>query len=271
MHALSPKTITELEQVVTAARETLREAGFNHALLAPDTPFGKVATPHGFDGKNVMPYVDLTNLKPQSTAADIEALCEKARDEGCATVCVNPVRVALAKKCLRGSGVKVICVVGFPLGASLPQAVAAETKYAVEAGAAEVDMVISTAHVIEGDYPHVIDQVAAVVKAADGVPVKAILETCKLTDEQVAIAALLAGIGGAHFVKTSTGFALDKLASEPHTGATPRRVAIMRLAVGDNLGVKASGGVKTLADAIAVLEAGANRIGASGLNTPQAY
>lgn len=183
---------------------------------------------------------------------------------GAAAVCVNACRVALAALCLKGCGVKPICVVGFPLGSDTPDITAFQTARAIKDGAEEIDMVMNVGALKEGDYKRVYSQINEVVAAAQNVPVKVILEVCKLTDVEVAAASLIAAEAGAAFVKTSTGFSLDKLADQPHTGATVARVRLMRLTVGDEVGVKASGGIKTPADARTLLENGANRLGASG-------
>ncbi|MBI1363515.1 MAG: deoxyribose-phosphate aldolase [Proteobacteria bacterium] len=258
------------DKLILKCRAELAAVLGNRAPLAADAPFGTNALPKGFSG-NLLAYLDLTNLKPQATKADITALCAKAKADGVAAVCVNPMWVSLAAELLAGTAVKPICVVGFPLGATLPEAVAAETEAALKHGALEVDMVLPVGLVKEGRFTEALTYIQAVVKAADGVPVKVILEACKLTDEEVVFGCLLSQIAGAAFVKTSTGFSMDKLDGQPHTGATVERITLMRRTVGDTLGVKASGGIKTADDAKALLAAGADRLGASGLNTSGAY
>jgi len=261
--------------LILAARQKLRailpQNISGHALLADSAPFGTLAVPETFDGTNFADFLDLTNLKPQATSADIVALCDKAKDMGAKTVCVNASRVGLAAELLAGTSTGAICVVGFPLGSTLPEAIAAETKLAVAEGAVEVDMVINTGLLLDGEYGAVYQQVKTVVDAAGDVPVKVILETCKLSDEEVVLASLISACAGAAFVKTSTGFSTDKRDDQPHTGATVGRIRLMRLSVGDGLGVKASGGIKTAADATALLQNGADRLGASGLNTGDSY
>ena len=262
----SQSELDAMRALVTRCRaELLPHFSNSPAVMQPTAPFGTVAAPADYDGTNAAHFLDLTNLKPQSTGDDIAALCKKAIELGCPTVCINPTMLAVAQSNLSRSAVKAICVVGFPLGCSTAAAIAAETRLAVQAGAAEVDMVLSPGMMKAKLYNMAYEQITTVVAAAGKVPVKVILETCKLTDEEVVKASLIAAAAGAAFVKTSTGFSMDKLDDQPHTGATPQRVALMRLAVGDAVGVKASGGIKTAADADAVLKAGANRLGASGL------
>lgn len=264
-------TQTEMDTLIARCRAELRELFGNRPELAADAPLGTIAPPADFTGENILSYLDLTNLKPQTTAEDIAALCKKAAAEGVATVCVNPMWVGYAASLLGGTSVKPICVVGFPLGATLPEAVAAETAAALRHGAQEIDMVIPVGLLKSGDFTVVHAYIAGVVKAADGVPVKVILESCKLTDEEVVFGCLLSQLAGADFVKTSTGFSMDKRDADGHTGATVHHITLMRRTVGDGMGVKASGGIKTPADAAALLRAGANRLGASGLNTGGGY
>jgi len=199
--------------------------------------------------------IDHTLLKATATRDELLALCDEARRFGFATVCVNPSRVAFCAARLAGSGVGVCTVVGFPLGATTSAAKAAEAAEAVQNGATEVDMVLAIAQLQEGDFAYVRDDIRAVVKACGSVPVKVILETGYLSREQKVVACLLAVEAGAAFVKTSTGFGQG--------GATANDIALMRAVVGDACQVKASGGVRTAADADAMVAAGANRIGAS--------
>jgi deoxyribose-phosphate aldolase len=202
-------------------------------------------------------FVDHTLLKAEASEADITRLCEEAAQYGFASVCVNPSWVKTSACVLRGSGVPVCTVVGFPLGATLPDVKAYETRRAIFDGAREIDMVINIGALKSGDDCAVEYDVRAVVEAAHeyGVLVKTIIETALLTDEEKVRACLAAKRAGADFVKTSTGFA--------KSGATVADVALMRRAVGPDLGVKAAGGVKGISDARAMLEAGATRIGAS--------
>ncbi len=200
-------------------------------------------------------YIDHTLLKPDASEEAVLKLCAEAREFGFASVCVNGSFTELVARELKGSGVKTCVVVGFPLGAGTSAAKAFETADAVSRGAEEVDMVISVGRLRSGETAAVREDIRAVVKAAEGALVKVILETCLLTDEQKELACRLAEEAGAHFVKTSTGFSTG--------GATVEDVALMRRVVGDRLGVKASGGIRTREDAERMIAAGASRIGAS--------
>ncbi|MGF1483924.1 MAG: deoxyribose-phosphate aldolase, partial [Opitutales bacterium] len=201
-------------------------------------------------------YIDHTILKPEATAAQVEVLCAEAREHGFAAVCVNPSRVALAAKVLAGSVVQVCTVAGFPLGATLPEAKATETQAAISAGATEVDMVLNVGVLKDGDHARVQADVAAVVEAAKGgASVKVILENCLLSPEAITQACLLCKEAGADYVKTSTGFG--------SSGAKVEDVKRMRAAVGLELGVKAAGGIRDTDTALAMIDAGATRIGAS--------
>jgi deoxyribose-phosphate aldolase len=202
-------------------------------------------------------FVDHTLLKPEASEADIRKLCEEAAQYGFASVCVNPSWVRAASCHLRGTGVPVCTVVGFPLGATLPDVKAYEARRAILDGAREVDMVINLGALKSGDDCAVEFDIRAVVEASHeyGVLVKVIIEAALLTDEEKVRACLAAMRAGADFVKTSTGFAKG--------GATVSDVALMRQTVGAGMGVKAAGGVKGISDARAMLEAGATRIGAS--------
>jgi len=201
-------------------------------------------------------YIDHTILKPEAPADAVKTLCAEAREYGFASVCVNPSYTALVHQELTGSGVLTCCVVGFPLGASTPAAKAFETANAVENGAEEVDMVINVGAVKSGDWALVERDIAAVVTAAHPkAAVKVILETCLLTDEEKVRACEISKAVGADFVKTSTGFSTG--------GATAADIALMRKTVGPDVGVKASGGVRSYEDAMTMIQAGASRIGAS--------
>ena len=204
---------------------------------------------------NLASYIDHTLLKADATEAQITRLCEEAREHRFASVCVNPRWVALCAQLLAGSGVRVCTVIGFPLGASSSAIKAAETRQAVADGADELDMVISVGDLKAGNYEFVRTDIRGLVKAAEGRTVKVIIEACLLTDEEKSLACKLAMAAGADFVKTSTGFSTG--------GATVADVKLMRAAVGPNFGVKAAGGIRTRQDALAMIEAGANRIGAS--------
>lgn len=200
--------------------------------------------------------IDHTLLKAIGTADQVRELCAEARKFGFASVCVNPVWVPLCAKELSGSGVMVCTVIGFPLGANQSEIKAAEARLAVAQGAHEVDMVINIGAAKAGDWKAVEEDIGAVVAAAAGkAAVKVIIETCYLSDAEKAKACEAALRAGAQFVKTSTGFGTG--------GATPEDVRLMKKAVGGKLQVKASGGVRTYHDAILMLDAGADRIGAS--------
>jgi deoxyribose-phosphate aldolase len=204
---------------------------------------------------DIAPYIDHTLLKADATGEEVIKLCEEARKHGFATVCVNAVNVGTAARALQGSSVLPIAVVGFPLGASIPTAKAFETREAVRCGAKEIDMVINIGALKAKDYALVAADISAVVSAARPWPVKVILETSQLSNDEKIIACALSKAGGAAFVKTSTGFGGG--------GATAEDVALMRRVVGDDMGVKASGGVRSTEDAMKMIAAGANRIGAS--------
>lgn len=205
--------------------------------------------------RKVAAAIEHTLLKADATPRDIVALCEEAAANAFAGVCVMPVYVGLAKERLAADPVKVVTVIGFPLGAHSTAVKAYEAGEAVAAGADELDMVLQVGALKAGEYELVRRDVAAVVAAAGGRPVKVILETALLTDEEVETACRLAEEAGAHFVKTSTGFGPQ--------GATAHHVTLMRQTVGDRLGVKASGGIRTAEAALAMLEAGADRLGTS--------
>ena len=207
------------------------------------------------DKKTIAAMIDHTLLKPEATPAQIEKLCAEAAEYHFASVCVNPVYIPLAACLLKGTGVKVCCVVGFPLGAIAPEQKAAEAASCAAMGAEELDMVIHVGAAKAGDWALVQRDIEGVVKAAAGHTVKVIIETCLLTDEEKVKACEAAKAAGAHFVKTSTGFSTG--------GATTHDIALMRKTVGPEMGVKASGGIRDYETAMEMIEAGANRIGAS--------
>ena len=207
------------------------------------------------DKKTIAAMIDHTLLKPEATPAQIEKLCAEAAEYHFASVCVNPVYIPLSARLLKGTGVKVCCVVGFPLGAIAPEQKAAEAASCAAMGAEELDMVIHVGAAKAGDWALVQRDIEGVVKAAAGHTVKVIIETCLLTDEEKVKACEAAKAAGAHFVKTSTGFSTG--------GATTHDIALMRKTVGPEMGVKASGGIRDYETAMAMIEAGANRIGAS--------
>lgn len=201
-------------------------------------------------------YIDHTLLKPAATRADIAKLCAEAKEYRFASVCVNSAHIAEVAAALAGTDVAPCCVVGFPLGAMETEAKAFEAARAAALGAKEIDMVMDIGAAKEGDFARVEADIAAVVSAIQGrAKLKVILECCLLTDEEKTAACLAAKRAGADFVKTSTGFSTG--------GATEHDVALMRAAVGDDMGVKASGGIRTREDALRMIKAGASRIGAS--------
>ena len=206
-------------------------------------------------GAELAGYIDHTLLKPEATPADITQLCQEARDHGFKTVCVNSAYVAQAKTELTASAVLVCSVVGFPLGAMASSAKAAEVRCAIADGADEIDMVVSVGQVKAGNWDLVGRDIGAVFSACGDKPLKVIFETCLLnTDEKLALCRICNDLGVA-FVKTSTGFG--------GAGASLDDVKLMRKAVGEGVGVKASGGVRDRDTALAMVEAGATRLGTS--------
>ncbi|QRN86232.1 deoxyribose-phosphate aldolase [Clostridia bacterium] len=201
-------------------------------------------------------YFDHTALKPQTTEAQIRELCAQALEYNFISVCINPCHIPLAKDILAGSDTAVCTVIGFPLGSMSTKAKVFEAKDAVTMGAEEVDMVINVSYALDGKWDKLKQEILEVKKACgQKITLKVILETCLLTDEQIIKACQMSMQAGADFVKTSTGFS--------SAGATTHHVKLMRDTVGPNLGVKASGGIRTLGDTLAMIEAGATRIGAS--------
>lgn len=201
-------------------------------------------------------YIDHTLLKPEATEEEIRLLCEEAAEYDFMSVCVQPYWVRKAEAFLTGSDVKVCTVIGFPLGANTEEVKTFEAKQSVQNGADEVDMVINIGAMKDGDHTTVQAEIAAIAEAVKGEALlKVIIETSLLTDEEKEQACLLAKAAGADFVKTSTGFSTG--------GATLADVALMRRTVGTDMGVKASGGVRSYEDALAFIEAGATRLGSS--------
>lgn len=202
--------------------------------------------------------IDHTLLKPEADPSQVEKLCSEAKEYHFAAVCVNATNVALCAELLKGTDVKVCSVVGFPLGATLPVVKAFETEQAISAGAQEIDMVLNIGALKAGNDKLVLEDIKAVVTAAHkhSKIVKVIFETCLLNEEEKVKACNLSKEAGADFVKTSTGFNTS--------GATLEDVALMRKTVGEKIGVKAAGGVRTRDDVLAMVEAGATRIGTSG-------
>ncbi|MCR4437737.1 MAG: deoxyribose-phosphate aldolase [bacterium] len=199
--------------------------------------------------------IDHTLLKPDASRQQIVRLCEEAVQYGFASICVNPCWAKLCAAAVRGSGVLVCSVVGFPLGANLMRVKAIEAARAVQDGADEIDMVMNIGMLKSGEHRYVEEDIRGVVRAAAPAHVKVIIEACLLTDAEKIHACLLAQRAGAHFVKTSTGFSTG--------GATAADVALMRRVVGTSMGVKAAGGIRDFEAAQAMVAAGADRIGAS--------
>ena len=200
-------------------------------------------------------YIDHTILKPETTQEQVEKILSEAKEYDFASVCVNPTWVSLAAESLKDSDVKVCTVIGFPLGANTSAVKAFETKDAIANGADEIDMVINVGALKAGNDALVLDDIKAVVDASGDKLVKVIIEACLLTDDEKVRACQLSKEAGADYVKTSTGFSTG--------GAKVADVALMRKTVGPDMGVKASGGARSYEDAIAFIEAGASRIGAS--------
>ncbi len=268
-----------VDRISEAVRERLIQQGV--PSLAPSRPDGKPAggqgnwqhlihqgadrissvgekpfQPHELSGnEGLAQKIDHTLLKPDATKEEIKRICEEARQYHFATVCVNSVYIALVAELLKGSRTKPIAVVGFPLGAAATATKAFEAREAVRVGAQEIDMVLNIGALKGQDYALVLEDIRQVVEASKPHGVKVILECSSLTDEEKVIACALSKAAGAAFVKTSTGFAAG--------GATAEDIALMRRIVGPEMGVKASGGIRTYEDATKMIAAGASRVGAS--------
>ena len=210
----------------------------------------------GYTPADMAKYIDHTYLKPEASVNEIRKICDEAKKYHCASVCVNPSYIQYVAQQLEGSGVTPCCVIAFPFGTSTPEAKAFEASDAASKGAREIDMVINVGAIKSGDWLLVKRDIEGVVNAVKGrAKVKVIIEACLLTDEEKVKACTVAKLAGAAFVKTSTGYSTG--------GATVEDVRLMRETVGSEMGVKASGGVRTYDDAIAMLKAGANRLGCS--------
>ncbi len=210
----------------------------------------------GYTPADMAKYIDHTYLKPEASVNEIRKICDEAKKYHCASVCVNPSYIQYVAQQLEGSGVTPCCVIAFPFGTSTPEAKAFEASDAASKGAREIDMVINVGAIKSGDWVLVKRDIEGVVNAVKGrAKVKVIIEACLLTDEEKVKACTVAKLAGAAFVKTSTGYSTG--------GATVEDVRLMRETVGPEMGVKASGGVRTYDDAIAMLKAGANRLGCS--------
>lgn len=210
----------------------------------------------GYTPADMAKYIDHTYLKPEASVNEIRKICDEAKKYHCASVCVNPSYIQYVAQQLEGSGVTPCCVIAFPFGTSTPEAKAFEASDAASKGAREIDMVINVGAIKSGDWQLVKRDIEGVVNAVKGrAKVKVIIEACLLTDEEKVKACTVAKLAGAAFVKTSTGYSTG--------GATVEDVRLMRETVGPEMGVKASGGVRTYDDAVAMLKAGANRLGCS--------
>lgn len=208
------------------------------------------------ENARIADFIDHTLLKAEASAREIDKLCDEAREHRFAAVCVNPVWVRRSAERLRGTPVQVATVIGFPLGASTPEVKRYEAANAVEHGATELDMVVALGHIKSGDWNHVADDIAAVVEGASGTLVKVIIESAALSPVEIIKACAIAKEMRAQYVKTSTGF-------HAAGGASAEAVALMRLVVGDSMGVKASGGVRDCEAALKMIVNGATRIGTS--------
>ena len=205
--------------------------------------------------ESVSKYIDHTNLHQEVNKVAVEKLCREAIENNFASVCINPVFVRYASEILKKEKPKVCTVVGFPLGAVPIELKFAESRYLIHQGAEELDMVINISALKEGDRRYIQSEIEKVVAAADGNCVKVIIETCLLTNEEKKIASEIAVDSGADFIKTSTGFSFE--------GAVVDDLILIRKVIGSDMGIKASGGIKTLSDLNMFLNAGANRIGTS--------
>lgn len=240
------------QQLVTAiARELLA------AKAAERAPAIDLLQPAGSFDSNVAAVIDHTILRADASSDEVRKVCAEALHYGFASVCVNSARVVLVATELRGSKVRTCCVAGFPLGATLTEAKVTEAELAIRSGAQEVDMVINVGALKDCDYLAVMRDIQGLADAchAGGAILKVIIEACLLEDSEKAIACTIAKLAGADFVKTSTGFS--------KSGATAADVSLMRRVVGPEMGVKAAGGIRTLADLRAMVAAGASRVGAS--------
>jgi len=235
----------ELTQIISLAAE------YEHQL-PPRPPSLTIPA-----GREISGWIDHTLLKPDATASQIRQLCQEAMEHHFASVCINPTYVPLACGMLRNSRENVCTVIGFPLGAALPEFKVYETLACINAGASEIDMVINIGALKSVAFGLVLNEIQAVSGTAhnQGAIVKVILETCYLSQREKIIGCLLSQAGGADFVKTSTGFGT--------AGATVEDIELMRRVIGPQMGLKAAGGIRTYTDAVSMIKAGANRLGAS--------
>lgn len=240
------------DRSIDAVREMLAQRLPHAARAQVPAPAGAVAR----DARSVARRIDHTDLRPTATPQEARDACRIALEAGCAAVCLSPRHVLLAAEALSGSSVAVCTVVGFPHGAQLAEVKAYEAARAVAQGAQEIDMVIALGDLRARDFAAVYEEISAVRRSAGAAVLKAIIETTVLSEEEKVQAAIVAQWAGADFVKTSTGFAGG--------GATPSDVRLLRAAIGGGLQIKASGGIRTAGQALALLDAGADRLGMSG-------
>lgn len=258
LDALAAKVARELARAdqVIGRREATAGATPSPGMAAAPVTAPSPGVRYVRDNARIAEFIDHTMLKAETTRAEIDQLCAEAVEHEFAAVCVNPVWVPRCAEKLKGSRVALATVVGFPLGANQPEIKAAEAALAIRQGATEIDMVAAVGHIKSGDWNQVADDISAVVRAARGTLVKVIIESAHLTPVEIIKASAIAREAGAQYVKTSTGF-------HAAGGASAEAVALMRLVVGDALGVKASGGVRDCATALRMIANGATRIGTS--------
>jgi deoxyribose-phosphate aldolase len=256
LDALAARIVAQLAGADAARGASSGPSDARPVAAAPTAGVPPRGVAYTRDPARIADYIDHTLLKAEASAADIDQLCAEAREHRFAAVCVNPLWVPRCAERLAGAAVGLATVIGFPLGENQTEIKAAEAALAVRQGATELDMVAAIGAIKSGDWRHVADDIAAVVRAAGGRLVKVILESAALTPVEIIKASALAREEGAHYVKTSTGF-------HSAGGATAEAVALMRLVVGDTMGVKASGGVRDCAAALRMIASGATRIGTS--------
>jgi len=243
------------ELIERITEEVMRRLQSGSTPAAENTAAGQSAT-GALAPQELKRYIDHTQLKPEATKEQIETLCGEAKEYGFYAVCVNTTWVTYCAKLLRGSGVKIACVIGFPLGAMDSRAKAFEARRAIEEGADEIDMVINVGALKSRDLALVEEDIRTVSRVCRSTTIlKVIIETCLLSDGEKVLACQISKKAGADFVKTSTGFS--------KSGATAADVALMRRVVGPDMGIKAAGGVRSFEDAKQMIESGATRIGAS--------
>jgi deoxyribose-phosphate aldolase len=260
LDALAARVARELSRADRLESRASTPATPPRVDVRTSVPISSAGAPAGVryvrEGARIAEFIDHTLLKAEATAPEIDKLCAEAVEHEFAAVCVNPVWVPRSAERLKGSHVALATVIGFPLGANQPEIKAAEAALAIRQGATEIDMVAAIGHIKTGDWNHVAADISAVVRAAAGTLVKVIIESAHLTPVEIIKASAIAKECGASYVKTSTGF-------HASGGASAEAVALMRLVVGDSMGVKASGGVRDCATALRMIANGATRIGTS--------